>query len=135
MGVFAIPQRGLVPALKYSDDSIKDEVITESSVASHFLADLGPSHLLPAQASGSKTALAKARSNFFVDTYVTKLLPKYHAFVFAADGSGPDAKTKDYLDTLEREIEPLLKDANPFFGGSQELTLTEVREQLQVLER
>lgn len=31
-----------------------------------------------------------------------------------------------WVKAIEKEIEPLLKDANPFFGGSNEMTLAEV---------
>jgi len=37
-----------------------------------------------------------------------------------------EAKTKEWSDAIEKELEPLLKDADPFFGGSKELTLAEV---------
>jgi len=37
-----------------------------------------------------------------------------------------EAKSKEWVAAVQKEIEPLLKTANPFFGGSQELTLAEV---------
>lgn len=33
---------------------------------------------------------------------------------------------KKWAATVEKEIEPLLKNANPFFGGSDKMTLAEV---------
>ncbi len=33
---------------------------------------------------------------------------------------------QEYLQLLAKEIEPLLKDAKPFFGGKEKMTLAEV---------
>lgn len=35
-------------------------------------------------------------------------------------------ESKKWSATVEKEIEPLLKDANPYFGGSDKMTLAEV---------
>ena len=35
-------------------------------------------------------------------------------------------KGRDVVAMLEKEIEPLLKDAKPFFGGSERMTMAEV---------
>jgi glutathione S-transferase len=35
--------------------------------------------------------------------------------------------SQEFVDTVGKEIEPLLKDAKPFFGGSDKITLAEVR--------
>lgn len=43
-----------------------------------------------------------------------------------ASGEERDAKCKEWATAIEKEIEPLLSDAAPFFGGSQELTFAEV---------
>jgi glutathione S-transferase len=32
-----------------------------------------------------------------------------------------------YAQAVEKEVEPLLQDARPFFGGSERLTMAEVR--------
>jgi glutathione S-transferase len=34
--------------------------------------------------------------------------------------------SQEFVDVVTKEIEPLLKDAKPFFGGSQKVTLAEV---------
>ncbi|KAH8636149.1 hypothetical protein IG631_07983 [Alternaria alternata] len=34
--------------------------------------------------------------------------------------------SQEFVDVVGKEIEPLLKDAKPFFGGSQKVTLAEV---------
>lgn len=46
--------------------------------------------------------------------------------------AAPDSEEKEKLGrglvaAVEKEIEPLLKDASPFFGGSKVMTLAEVR--------
>lgn len=33
---------------------------------------------------------------------------------------------KDFVDAVSKEVEPLLADAAPYFGGSDKLTLAEV---------
>jgi glutathione S-transferase len=37
-----------------------------------------------------------------------------------------EAKSREWVSAVAKDIEPLLKSANPFFGGSSELTLAEV---------
>lgn len=37
------------------------------------------------------------------------------------------AKGTQFVEAIEKEITPLLEGAGPFFGGSKELTLAEVR--------
>jgi glutathione S-transferase len=37
-----------------------------------------------------------------------------------------EATSKEWVSAVAKDIEPLLKSANPFFGGSSELTLAEV---------
>lgn len=37
-----------------------------------------------------------------------------------------EAKCKEWISVIKKEIEPLLHDANPYFGGSQRMTLAEV---------
>ena len=39
-----------------------------------------------------------------------------------------EAKADELVATVEKEIEPLLKDAAPFFGGSDKMTMAEVCE-------
>lgn len=35
--------------------------------------------------------------------------------------------SEEMVKAVEKEIEPLLQDAAPFFGGSQQMTMAEVR--------
>jgi len=37
-----------------------------------------------------------------------------------------EATSKEWVSAVAKDIEPLLKSASPFFGGSSELTLAEV---------
>jgi glutathione S-transferase len=44
----------------------------------------------------------------------------------AASEEEKEAKSKEWVAAVQKEIEPLLQNASPFFGGSKELTLAEV---------
>lgn len=119
-------QRGLVPSIKFSGGTIKDQVITESSVVSRFLVDAFPSHLAPvSNADAGQAALFRARADFFVDTWFTKIGAKLYT-ALAADGQEKERIATEIVDAVTKEIEPLLKDAKPFFGGRSRLTIAEV---------
>ena len=45
----------------------------------------------------------------------------------AATEEEKEAKADELVAVMEKEVEPLLKDAAPFFGGSEKMTLAEVR--------
>jgi len=117
-------QRGTVPALKYSDKDVKETNITESAIVARFLAELKPSHLLPS-ANTSVSAVTRSRLAFFQDTWDTKIASHFYPTMLAAEAD-KEAKVKEWLGAIEKEIEPLLHDATPFFGGSQQLTMAEV---------
>jgi glutathione S-transferase len=116
-----INPRGLVPALSYNG-----EIITESAIVAQFLADAHPSHLVPAS-NAPGGALRRARIAFFVDTYVTKVNSTLYS-IFGALNDEEKRKeiAQKVLTAIATEIEPLLADASPFFGGSEKLTLAEV---------
>lgn len=128
------PQRGLVPAIKYSDEHLKDEIITESAIVAQFLADKFPSHLLPASNGSPKAALERARINFFIDTWNTKIGSFMFAIFRASTDEEKEVKSKEWVAAVAKDIEPQLKTANPFFGGSSELTLAEVCSRLHMVE-
>lgn len=44
----------------------------------------------------------------------------------ASDEKEKEELTTKWVEAVKKEIEPLLKDAGPFFGGSRRLTLAEV---------
>lgn len=117
-----INPRGLVPAVKY-----QGEIVTESGIIANLLTDAYPSHLVP-ESSAPGGALRRARIAFFADTFSNK-------FQNLLYGTLKDAKTEEESVAIEqqavaaavKEIEPLLADAAPFFGGSDKLTLAEVQ--------
>jgi len=115
----AINPRGLVPSLSYNG-----EIITESLIVSQFLADAHPSHLLKTS-NEPGGALQRARINFFVDTYFTKVNSLFFPVLRATGQEKEDAGVA-FTNAIVKEIDPLLKDAAPFFGGASRLTLAEV---------
>jgi len=119
-----INPRGLVPTIKFSNGII-DEIITESGIVAQFLADSFPSHLLPASHESPQAPLVRARISFFVDAWFSKVQSKLMGALIAQDDE-KEAKTAEAVATIEKEIEPLLKDAGPFFGGSEKMTMAEV---------
>jgi len=60
-----------------------------------------------------------------VDTYFTKVNSLFFG-ALRATGEERDVEVKKITDAIKKEIEPLLKDAKPFFGGAERLTLAEV---------
>jgi glutathione S-transferase len=108
-----------VPSLSYNG-----EIITESAIVAQFLADTYPSHLIKTS-SEPGGALQRARINFFVDTYFSKVHGQFISITNKASDE-QEAGVNAFVAAIEKEIEPLLKDAAPFFGGSKRLTLVEV---------
>jgi len=92
---------------------------------SQFLADAYPSHLLPA-AGTVEGALTRARIGFFVDTWFSKAGSFWFQILRQESDEEKEKLSKSFVDIVTKEIEPLLKDAQPFFGGSTKLTLAEV---------
>jgi len=121
-----INPRGLVPSLKISTPSLgPEQTLTESGIIIQFLADFEQSTLLP-PSNTPQGALFRARLNFFNDTWSTKV-GSYMFSLFRAQSDAEKEKTsQEWVATVKKEIEPLLADAKPFFGGSGKLTLAEV---------
>lgn len=115
-----INPRGLVPSLVYNG-----EIITESAVVTQFLADAYPSHLLPSS-TDAEGPLKRARINFFVDTWFSKVSGFYMKTLTAKTDEDATSNANELVKGIVKEIEPLLKGAGPFFGGSEKLTLAEV---------
>ncbi|KAL5118859.1 hypothetical protein ACEQ8H_003181 [Pleosporales sp. CAS-2024a] len=113
-----INPRGLVPTIDFNG-----EIITESGIVATFLADAYPSHLLPG-AGNPKDALTRARINFFVDTWFSKA-GSYWSQILRADDAEKTKLAQTFVDVVGKEVDPLLKDAAPFFGGSSKMTLAE----------
>jgi glutathione S-transferase len=116
----AINPRALVPVLIFND-----KIIIESAIVCQFLVDVFPSHLCPPP-NTVDGALTRASMSFFTDAYWTK----FHVILFrlfeAETEELAEKVVHDAVVGLIREVEPLLKDASPFFGGSEKLTLAEV---------
>lgn len=91
---------------------------------SQFLADSFPSHLLPASHSSPTAALHRAKVNFFVDAFFTKVNPKGFE-AMRAEGSAQTAKASEVVEAIRKEIEPLLENAGPFFDGADKMTMAE----------
>lgn len=105
---------------------IDGEIVTESGVIAQLLADANPSHLVPAS-NEPGGALKRARINFFADTFATKFHSHLSKIVWSAKTPEESAEAeKAAIAGAVKELEPLLADAAPFFGGSDKLTLAEV---------
>lgn len=114
--------RGLVPSL-----AVDDQIITESAIVAGFLTDAFPSHLVPAS-SDAGGPLARARIAFFVDTFMSKVNGSVYPLISAKSEEDRSAIIQRTVDAVLKELEPLLANAGPFFGGSEKLTLAEVCE-------
>lgn len=115
----AINPRGLVPALSYNGT-----IICESGIVSQFLADAYPSHLLKTSTEEGG-ALQRADTNFFIDAYMSKVNSMLYP-AMRAEGTEKEEYVTKFVDAVAKEVEPLLKNAGPFFGGSSKLTFAEV---------
>ena len=67
----------------------------------------------------------RARINFFVDTWFTKVNTFMYPILKAEDEE-KETLASQLVAAVKKEIEPLLKNAGPFFGGSEHITLAEV---------
>ncbi|GAB7366209.1 hypothetical protein MBLNU230_g7769t1 [Neophaeotheca triangularis] len=122
-----INPRGLVPTIKYSVPGILDEeIITESAIVAQFLADSRPSHLLPASLESPFAPLKRARVAFFTDTWNSKIASAMFPILLAKSDEEVQTKTEALYAAMEKEIEPLLSNAGPFFDGAQQMTFAEV---------
>ncbi|TVY73269.1 hypothetical protein LSUE1_G006682, partial [Lachnellula suecica] len=112
--------RGLVPTINYNG-----EIITESAIVAQFLVDAHPSHLLKAS-NAEGGALQRARINFFVDAFTSKVTGLWIGALKLEPGEAKEKAAETLVDAIAKELEPLLADAAPFFGGSDKLTFAEV---------
>lgn len=114
-----INPRGLVPSINYNDD-----IVTESAIVAQFLVDSHPSHLVKTSTEAGG-ALQRARIAYFVDAYFSKVNGGFWG-ILSAEGAEKERLAAVFVENVAKELEPLLQDAAPFFGGSQKLTLAEV---------
>lgn len=119
--------RGLVPTIAYNVPGLseKDDIITESGIVAQFLADAFPGPFLPASKESPTSALERARVNFFIDAWTTKVGAHLFPLFMAAGDEGKAEVAGKISAAVEKEIEPLLSNAAPFFNGSSEFTLAE----------
>ena len=68
----------------------------------------------------------RARIAFFVDAYISKVNPVFFGILRASDDASAEAEVGGLVQIVQKEIEPLLQNSAPFFGGSSKLTLAEV---------
>ena len=105
---------------------INGKKVIESAIVCQLIADLYPSHVCP-PANTTEGALRRADMSFFTDAYWNK----FHIILFKLFECPTKADEEKVIDeavtSILAEVEPLLKDANPFWGGSEKLTLAEVR--------
>ncbi|EAQ90069.1 hypothetical protein CHGG_06688 [Chaetomium globosum CBS 148.51] len=115
-----INPRGLVPALSYNG-----EIIIESGIVAQFLVDTYPSHLIPAS-NAPGGALRRAQVALFVDAFISKFQSVLFGLFRAKTQEEREEIAEKAIAGLVKEVEPLLDDASPFFGGSDKITLAEV---------
>jgi len=116
-----INPRGLVPTIDYNG-----EIIPESGIVAQFLADAHPSHLLKASTEEGGP-LQRARINFFVDAFISKVIQNLFGGLRATTVAEQAEAVDTLVASIKKEVEPYLQDAAPFFGGSKKLTLAEVQ--------
>ena len=108
------------------DNTVYKTDLAESAIIAQFLADAHPSHLLPASHSTPTAPLTRARIAFFVDTLISHIYGRWFALHLSPEPAETKAaKARVLVREMAAEIEPLLADAAPFFGGSDRLTLAE----------
>lgn len=114
--------------MRISNGILQDEIVTESAIVSTFLADMFPnSSFWPASRESPTSALTRARIAFFADTWVGKI-NTHTVPVMMADGEEKEKLGGKLVEAVKKEIEPMLEGAGPFFGGSESITLAEVRD-------
>lgn len=117
-------QRGLVPSISYNGT-----ILSESAVVTQFLADAYDSHLLPPSTGSVETAIFRARVAYFVDSFISKVLPPFFAGFRAQEAEEKDKAADDLVAAVVKEVEPLFDwdtKKGVFFGGSEKPTLAEV---------
>jgi glutathione S-transferase len=104
---------------------IDNKTITESAIIANYLADRFPSKLLPTS-SAPEGPHVRSEINCFVDAYFSRVQSFWGKVLEAKTDAEEKAAAITHVEAVSREVEPLLSDAGPFFGGSETLTLAEV---------
>jgi hypothetical protein len=101
-------------------------VIIESAIIAQLLADsVSSTHLIP-RTGEVQGALVRAKIAFFVETYFSGANIYYYRAIEAKTDEEAEDLGKRYSDAVVTDVEPLLRDAKPFFNGSSKLTMAEV---------
>ncbi|KAI5464913.1 thioredoxin-like protein [Mariannaea sp. PMI_226] len=116
-----INPRGQVPTLIYNGENIR-----ESAIVAQFFADAYPSHLVPST-SDPEGPIVRARIAFFVDAWFSKVQSHFWKIILGKTEQDTEEAATEFVDALVKEIEPLLANAGPFFGGKEKITLAEVQ--------
>lgn len=104
-----------------------DEYLVESGPIVDFLIETNPSHLTPQDGTTLANGVLRWRQRFFVDNFFSKVAPLLFKMSGIGDYEGQMAVVNEAVAHVEKDIEPLLADAAPFFGGSSVITVVEVR--------
>ncbi|RAL60328.1 hypothetical protein DID88_000104 [Monilinia fructigena] len=81
-----------------------------------------PSHL-EKTSSEEGGALQRARYNFFIETYFSKVASQVTKAAVGKTLEEREQGAASVIDAIVKDIEPLVQDAAPFFGGSKEVDL------------
>ncbi|KAH6698507.1 thioredoxin-like protein [Leptodontidium sp. MPI-SDFR-AT-0119] len=111
---------GKVPTITFGN-----EIMRESGVIVQYLSDLYPSHLVK-KSDEEGGPLQRAKYKFFVDLYIEHIYPLTVKSYMAEAGEGKKAVAEKIIAAIQKWFEPLLVDANPFYGASSRITLAEV---------
>lgn len=119
-------QRGLVPAMRIASPQIGGEhILIESHIIVQFLADIIPGSISP-PSNNPIGAIYRARLNYFIDTWNTKVGTFMFNMFRATTSQAKESLSREWVAAIKKEIEPLLGDAKPYYGGSPKMTLAEV---------
>jgi glutathione S-transferase len=125
----AINSTGMVPALEYDG-----HILTESDLISQFLVDTHHESKLLNRSSEPGGALQRFRTAQFVQQF-SKAHTKFDAIVYSR--GSVEEKTimvGKYIEAVAKNVEPLLKDSVPFFGGATRMTLAEVSTTIRIVD-
>jgi glutathione S-transferase len=113
--------RGQVPTLVYNGT-----VLVESALIVQFLADAHPSRLAcpSGELDGPKQRYLR---RLLVERFEADCWPVFQRLLSVGEKSEKEKGVEEFVTAVERELEPSMKDAQPFFGGAESLTVVEVR--------
>ncbi|KAJ9661544.1 hypothetical protein H2198_001924 [Neophaeococcomyces mojaviensis] len=130
-----INDRGLVPTVQHTHPTLSSNptTIIESGLVVQYLIDAFPhlsSHIMP-QAKDPKSAFDRYTINLLVDTWMTKINPKWFSAMLMTGTDDAATKADELFEAIKSQFEPMLavsttSGKGPFAGGSERLTLLEI---------